>query len=156
MNRTLKAKVEFTYNDITTGEDVTKTMEIPLNVQYKYIAKTINYGMLFALGFIIFFAWIFIRRRDKRIEVLEEENDELEDEISVLERAKKAHIAKKTNTESKITEAKKVTKKPLAKKVAPTEKPETVPTKKAPAKKPATKKPAIKKSEPKKDTPIQE
>jgi C4-dicarboxylate-specific signal transduction histidine kinase len=124
---------------VTTGEDVTKIMEIPLNVEYKYIAKTMNYGMLFALGFIIFFAWIFIRRRDKRIELLEEENDELEDEISVLERAKKAHIAKKS---TRVEVQKSPAKKTIAKKAPPAEE-----TKKAPvSKKPAAKKPVTKKA----------
>jgi len=137
-SRTLKAKVEFIYNDVTTGEDVTKIMEIPLNVEYRYIAKSLNYWMIFALGFIIFFAWIFIRKRDKRIEVLEEENDELEDEISVLERAKKAHIAKK----STMTVA---SKKPV-KKIAVTKSPPAEVTKKPPvAKKPVVKKPLTKK-----------
>ena len=70
-------------------------MEIPLTITYSYIVKTLNYGMLFLVGFIIFFAWIFIRKRDKRIEVLEEVNDELEDEITVLERAKQQAMAAK-------------------------------------------------------------
>ncbi len=109
-------------------------MELPLNVEYRYIAKIINYGMIFVLGFIIFFAWIFIRRRDKRIEVLEEENHELEDEISVLERAKKAHIAKKSpQKEAKkttTTEVKKPIKKTVVVKPKPTEEIEKSPTKK--------------------------
>ena len=69
-------------------------MEIPVTVNYSYIAKTINYGILFIIGFILVFAWIFISIRDKRIEYLEEENTELEDEISVLERAKNTHTIK--------------------------------------------------------------
>lgn len=128
---------------MTTGEDVTKTMEIPLTVKYSYIAKTLNYGMLFAIGFIIFFAWIFIRRRDRRIEVLEEENYELEDEISVLERARVAHALKK---EAAKASEKKVVKKSTAK--APTKaeavKTPTSVTKKPTAKKTPTKKPATK------------
>ena len=79
--------------------------------------------MIFVLGFIIFFAWIFIRRRDRRIEVLEEENHELEDEISVLERAKKAHVAKKApQKETKKTTTTEV-KKPIKKTVAVKPKP---------------------------------
>lgn len=94
-------------------------MEIPLTISYSYIKKTLNYGMLSLVGFIIFFAWIFIRRRDKRIEVLEEVNDELEDEITVLERAKKSIIEGKTPpsiTKKKKTEAKEAIKKPITKK----------------------------------------
>ncbi|MFZ2256219.1 MAG: hypothetical protein WAW59_00320 [Patescibacteria group bacterium] len=124
---------------MTTGEDVTKTMEIPLTVKYSYIAKTLNYGMLFAIGFIIFFAWVFIRRRDRRIEVLEEENYELEDEISVLERARVAHALKK---EAAKASEKKVVKKSTAK--AEAVKTPTSVTKKPTAKKTPTKKPATK------------
>lgn len=137
-NKVITAKVEFVYNDVTTGKNVTKTMEVPLTIQYAYIAKTINYGILLLLAFIIFCAWFFIRKRDRRIAVLEDENDELEDEITVLERAKKSIVEKKktvpvaakkpkveTKTEVKKPVAKKTPAKPAVKKVA---------TKKAPVK----------------------
>ncbi len=118
--KAIMAKVEFVYNDVTTGKDVTKTMEVPLTIQYAYIAKTLNYGMLLLVGFIIFCAWFFIRKRDRRIEVLEDENDELEDEITVLERAQKAIVEKKKTlpavAKKPKSEVKTETKKPVAKK----------------------------------------
>ncbi len=134
----MRAKVEFVYNDVTTGNDVTKIIEIPLSVQYKYIAKTINYGMLFALGLILILAWIFIRRRDERIEFLEEENIELEDERSVLERAKKEHITKKVIKKEPVKKVikKTPTTKKVVKKDTETIKKET--PKKTPTRKPKT------------------
>ncbi len=127
----ITAKVEFIYNDVTTGKDVSKIMEVPLTIQYAYIAKTLNYGMLALLAFILLCAWFFIRKRDRRIAVLEDENDELEDEITVLERAKATMAAKKkaipvaakklkaeVKTEVKKPVAKKSPAKPAVKKVA--------------------------------------
>jgi hypothetical protein len=131
----ITAKVDFIYTDVTTGKDVSKTMEVPLSIQYAYIAKTLNYGMLFFVGFILLCAWFFIRKRDRRIAVLEDVNDELEDEITVLERAKATIAVKKKAlpvADKKLkTEVKTEAKKPVAKK--------------APAK-PAVKKVAVKKT----------
>ena len=106
-------------------------MEAPLTISYSYIAKTLNYGMLFLIGFILLCSWYFIRKRDRRIAILEDVNDELEDEITVLERAKKAladkkktlpAVAKKpkaeVKTEVKKTVVKKTPTKPAVKKVA--------------------------------------
>jgi hypothetical protein len=94
-HKSIRAKIEFVYNDVTTGKDVTKTMEVPIIVEYTYIAKTLNYGILILIGFILLCAWFFIWRRDRRIAILEDENDELEDEITVLERAQQTHVDKK-------------------------------------------------------------
>lgn len=143
MDKTLTAKVEFTYNDITKNENVTRTMDVPVKIAYTYIAKTLNYGMLTLVGFILFFAWIFIRKRDKRIEKLESTNHELSDEITVLEKAKNTIPAKKRKVpqkeedtvlnkekEEKITETKK-------KRATRTKKEEEA-TKDTPIKKPRT------------------
>ncbi len=135
MNRTLVAKVEFTYNDAVTGEDVTKTMDLPVSVSYTYIAKTLNYGMLVLVGFIVLFAWLFIRKRDRKIEKLEEVNEELYDEISVLEHAKKNIAVKKTSAKAstkKVTESK-----PSAPQKAQAKKEDTTTVAPKPTKKPA-------------------
>lgn len=95
-------------------------MEVPLTISYSYIAKTLNYGMLFLLGFILLCSWYFIRKRDRRIAILEDVNDELEDEITVLERAKKALAEKKKTIPVAVkkpkAEVKTEVKKPVAKK----------------------------------------
>ena len=70
-------------------------MEVPITIKYSYIAKSLNHGMLFIIVFICFLSWIFIRARDNRIVSLEDVNHELEDEITVLERASKAHVMNK-------------------------------------------------------------
>ena len=94
--------------------------------------------MLFLVGFIIFFAWIFIRKRDKRIEVLEEVNDELEDEITVLERAKQQAMAAKKWTKKAPTKKTEPTTTAKEKTTAPRK--TTASTKKVPTRKPRAKK----------------
>jgi uncharacterized protein YoxC len=95
-------------------------MEVPINVEYDYISKTLNYGMLVLVAFIILCAWFFIRKRDRRIEVLEDANDELEDEITVLERASKSLAEKKKTLPRAVkkpkVEVKTEAEKPVAKK----------------------------------------
>jgi len=140
------AKIEISYFDVSKNTDISETMEVPLRIEYIYIAKTLNYGMLVLILFIIFFAWIFIRKRDKKIEVLEDANEYLEDEITVLERARDTHKAKNTKI-TPITTTKKSVK--TTAKTSPTEE-----KKKSPTKKPVAKKSAPKKTPPKDNTTI--
>lgn len=106
VSRELKWKIELSYNDITTGKDVTNYMEVPITIKYSYIAKSLNYWMLFIIVFICLLSWIFIRARDNRIVTLEDVNHELEDEITVLERVSKAHMIKKESTSPSLRKSK--------------------------------------------------
>jgi len=142
------AKIEISYFDVSKNTDISETMEVPLRIEYIYIAKTLNYGMLVLILFIIFFAWIFIRKRDKKIEVLEDANEYLEDEITVLERARDTHKAKNTKI-TPVTTTKKSAKTKTTAKTSPTEE-----KKKSPTKKPVAKKSAPKKTPPKDNTTI--
>ncbi len=63
--------------------------------------------MILLTGLIIMIAWMIIRRRDSRIEELEEETEELEEEIDELEHAKKT--ARKILAEKKTKPPRKST-----------------------------------------------
>lgn len=149
----ITAKVEFSYNDITTEKDVTKLMNIPVHVEYSYITKTLNYWVIIITLSIIFFGWILIGKRRKRHP---EEQYELEDEIAVLERARQEILAqKKTPKKSSVPSPKKISeKKTTPEKPSPASKTETKKTEpKNPIAKTETAKSWTKKTTPKKTTP---
>jgi len=159
--KTLDAKVEMSYKNPSTGKDEPYKVEVPVNIHYAYVAKTINWSALVLIFGVLFLSWRIVQRRNRDIDFLEDEVGELEHEIIALEKAKKQYdskkkaleVSKKETTkkvapkkewgEKSATPAKKVAKKPVAKKEE-WEKP-TTPTKKTAPKKTPIKKPAAKK-----------
>lgn len=101
------------------GKVVPTEIEREIIVKYNYIDKALNWGAILAVVFILFIARLIVRRRDDRIEELEEETEELEEEIDELEHARQA--AKKVLAKKKaIEESEVITKaKTPTKKVAP-------------------------------------
>ncbi len=118
MNKTLQAKVEVSYKNPATNLDEVYTIELPVPVEYKYIAKTWNWGALTLILLILLLVWR-LRRNNLIIHTLEEETHHLSDEISVLERARASILAKKKADPIKTKNTKSV------------EKTETASTKKA-------------------------
>lgn len=154
--KTLDAKVEMSYKNPATGKDEPYKVEVPVNIHYAYIAKTINWSALILIFGIIFLSWRIIQRRNRDIDFLESEVDELESEIHVLEKAKKQYDNRKKVPE--VTGKEKVRKIPPKKEVSDsketTEKIEKKVTRKPAAKKETTEKaPMAKKVTPKK-TPL--
>jgi hypothetical protein len=158
--KTLDAKVEMSYKNPSTGKDEPYKVEVPVSINYAYVAKTTNWSALILIFGILFLSWRIIQRRNRDIDFLEDEVGELEHEIIALEKAKKQYNSRKKVLEvtekekirkippkkevlqKKETIEKKVTKKPVAKK----ETTQTTPTtKKAPTKKTPPKKSTIKK-----------
>lgn len=95
-------------------------------VEYSTIEKGVNYGIVLCIFLILFLSWILLRRRDRKIHILEGEVDELEDEVHEFEKAKilaKQAIAKKTAKKAQMPlineEIVPVVKKPRAKKTTP-------------------------------------
>ena len=117
------------------GKIVPYEAERTILVKYNYIDKGINYGAIALILLVILIAWLLLRKRDDRIEELEEEVDELEDEVDEFEKAKK--MAKKAIAAKKSAEPKKEVTKTEPKKPAP---------KKSPAKKVVAKKPTTQKT----------
>lgn len=83
----VKAKIAIEYTG-ENGKTVPMELERDIIVQYNYIDKVLNTGVILLVVLIVFIAWLLLRKRDRRIDELEEENDELEDEIDELEHAK--------------------------------------------------------------------
>jgi hypothetical protein len=67
-------------------------------VKYNYIGTGINYGAIAIIGAVIFLAWILLRRRDDRIEELEEIIEEEEDELEKAKKMAKAVVERKRKT----------------------------------------------------------
>lgn len=132
-----KIYLEYTAEE---GKIIPYEAERTILVKYNYIDKGINYGALAIILLVVLVAWFLLRRRDDRIEELEEEVDELEDEVDEFEKAKKmakTAIAKKQSLRSAAKNTPSL--KTPAKKVDLVESPIK---KKAPAKKSPTKKPS--------------
>ncbi len=120
--RHIKAKIALEYIG-EGGKTVPIELERDIIVEYNYIDKVLNMGAILSGILIIFIAWLIIRRRDRRIDELEELEEELEEEIDELEQAKvsaKRILERKKNTET------------VASKKAPVKK---ITTRKTPAKK---------------------
>jgi hypothetical protein len=134
--KVLTAKVDISYINPKTKEQDVKNLEIPLAVSYLYVAKVMNWSAI--IGFLLLM-WVFriiLRKRNRRIEELEDETHELEDEISVLERAQKSFA------NGNLKARKNATPKPQTKKEVTSQA-----TKKLPEKKPTVKKANQKKQE---------
>lgn len=59
-------------------------------MQYNFIDKTLNTGAILIIVLVILLAWILIRRRDDRIDELEDEVEADEKKIKTLEKKKGA------------------------------------------------------------------
>ena len=146
--RHIKAKIALEYIG-EAGKVVPMELERDIVVEYNYIDKVLNMGVILITVLIILIAWILIRRRDTRIDELEEENDELEEEIDEIEHAKQSarkilERKKNISLEKSITEKKIIQKAPVKK--SPEKKNEQLEEAKAPVKKPRIKKVPPKKS----------
>ncbi len=135
----IKAKIALEYIG-EGGKVVPMELERDIVVEYNYIDKVLNMGVILLTVLIIFIAWLVIRRRDSRIDELTEENAELEEENDELEHAKQSArniIEKKKNSTSEkiITESKVIPRKKIPQKETMKKAPE-----KTPIKKPTTKK----------------
>jgi plastocyanin domain-containing protein len=87
VSKNMKANVYLEYN----GENNTPVpYEVTQNVKIEYflLEKSINYGALLIIGLIGLFIWflLFMRRRDRRIDILEEEMGYIEAEVDELEK----------------------------------------------------------------------
>ena len=115
--KNIRAKIHVEYMG-ENGKVVPMDLEKIITVKYNYIDKSLNYGVLLLVTLIILIAWLIVRRRDRKIEELEEEVGELEEDIDELEHAKrsaKAILEKKKKKEIPVAEEKVATpKKPRA------------------------------------------
>lgn len=114
-------------------------------VEYTTIEKGINFGVVLCLFLIILLCWILLRKRDRKIQVLETEVDTLEDEVHEFEKAKmlaKQAIAQKALRKKEVSSSSEETippvKKTRAKKVETPSSSEVTPLKLKTTRKKAT------------------
>ncbi len=140
MEKILQAKVEITYKNPLTNLDEAYTMELPVPIKYKYIAKTLNWSLiLLILLIILLLSRVFRRSQVKPIHKKKKNAHHLENEIDILEQARASMLSKKKVSKPKSVPEKKEVKSTVpvnTKKVTP----KASPVKKAPPKKDSTKK----------------
>jgi hypothetical protein len=125
MNKELRASVEITYKNPSTGLDEVTTLELPVPIHYVYVAKVLNWSLLLLLLLIILLYWILKRRKNKA-----KVSSWYDDELSILKKAQSEMMAKKKTAKAPV---KKVVNKWKKEAVKPTE--DTVPAKIVPQKK---------------------
>lgn len=144
-SRKIHAKIHLEY----LGENNTPVpfdLEKDIYVKYNFIDKGLNLWAILLFVLIVFIAWRLLRKKEDRIEFLEEEVDEFEHAKALAKKAlaKKAIKSEEKPSEPSIPTVKKVSaKKPkiVWEKVSESlEKPKKTPTKKTPAKKPVAEK----------------
>lgn len=125
-------------------------MELPVPIEYKYIAKTLNWSMLILIFLFTLLVWRILRRPQVKSSRGKKNAHHLENEIDILEQARATMQAKKKSIKTKspvkkeVKSVKETPKNLPEKKVSRTKTPEIkmedAPVKKAPLKKVAPKK----------------